>query len=394
MKCSTFQLRFLSCVALSLGVACGPEQGGRSSSGPGFLGGGKTGNNTDGGANGGASGGGGGIVFADKLNPGTGDGGPGSPEEPLGEGKCGQQKFDLQRVEPDVMLVLDRSGSMRRTAAGERGNGTNDKWTATASALSEVLNQTQANINWGMQIFPTCTATGTGYQCAPTPCTVAGGSQAPALNQAAALNTSIAAAAPILDTGATPTRAGIEAAVATLKKQNSGRKAFLLVATDGMPTCKASPASLTDGGEADPDGAVAAVAASVAAGIDVFVVGIATADTASSAQTLERMAEAGGRAQAGATKHYPVANRAELVAALSKITSQVRECTFELSTPPPSPTDVAVNIDGVRLMSGTDWDYGAGNMSVIVKGEWCTKLKSGAAKGADIIFGCPGVQIL
>lgn len=245
-----------------------------------------------------------------------------------------------------------------------------------------------------MQIFPTCTATGQGYECAPTPCTVAGGSQPPALNQATALNAAIATAAPILDTGATPTRAGIEAAVATLQKQNTGRKGFLLVATDGMPTCRTSPASLTDPGDPDSDGTVAAVTASVAAGIDVFVVGIATADNPSSAETLERMAQAGGRAQAGATKHYPVANRAELVAALSKIASQVRGCTFDLTTAPPSPTDVAVNIDGTRLVRGTDWNYGAGNMSVIVKGDLCAKLKTGAAKAAEIVFGCPGLQIL
>lgn len=96
----------------------------------------------------------------------------------------------------------------------------------------------------------------------------------------------------------------------------------------------------------------------------------------------------------GATKHYPVANRTQLVAALSSIASEVRECTFNLGTPPPSPTDVAVNIDGMRLQRVTDWEYGSGNTSVVVGGSWCSKLKAGTASAAEIIFGCPGVPIL
>jgi hypothetical protein len=136
------------------------------------------------------------------------------------------------------------------------------------------------------------------------------------------------------------------------------------------------------------------VTAAVTAGIDVFVIGIATSDNPASAQTLERMAQAGGRAQMGATKHYPVANRAQLVTALSDITGQVQNCNFNLGTPPPSPSDVAVNVDGIRLERGTDWQYGVNNSSIAVTGNWCNKLKAGTAKNAEIIFGCPGVPIL
>ena len=38
------------------------------------------------------------------------------------------------------------------------------------------------------------------------------------------------------------------------------------------------------------------------------------------------------------TKYYPVANRADLVTALTAITGQVTNCVFPLSKPPPVPT--------------------------------------------------------
>ena len=48
----------------------------------------------------------------------------------------------------------------------------------------------------------------------------------------------------------------------------------------------------------------------------------------------------------GDPRYYPVASRAELVNALSLITGKVADCVFPLDKLPPSPDDVAVDVNG------------------------------------------------
>jgi hypothetical protein len=66
--------------------------------------------------------------------------------------------------------------------------------------------------------------------------------------------------------------------------------------------------------------------------------------------------------------------------------------------PPPSPEDVAVDAGGTRIqrdkarMNG--WDYGGpDNMSIVLHGAPCDKVKSGAYKDVKITYGCPGMII-
>jgi hypothetical protein len=65
---------------------------------------------------------------------------------------------------------------------------------------------------------------------------------------------------------------------------------------------------------------------------------------------------------------------------------------------PPSPDDVAVKIDGVKVprdkAHGEGWDYDADLANVIVYGQACDQLKGiGATNNVQIIFGCPGIII-
>src|SRR5690349_11809482 len=69
-------------------------------------------------------------------------------------GGCGQQSFTPKKSGADVLLVLDRSSSM----AGSTGTGT--KWSDIVSSLTTVLADTSADINWGVELFPSEDGTG------------------------------------------------------------------------------------------------------------------------------------------------------------------------------------------------------------------------------------------
>ncbi|MDZ4693634.1 MAG: vWA domain-containing protein [Deltaproteobacteria bacterium] len=321
--------------------------------------------------NGGANGGG---LFADALlnNPnGTGSG-PGGITD-----VCGLKNFDLANLPGEMMLVLDKSGSMRD---GFRNSGGQSKWEASTQALDSVIKATQSKVSWGLKLYPQNGACGTAGP--PNP--------GVAPNNHAAIMMQIGMFPP-MEGQYTPTRAAVESSVAYLKGLTTANPKFIMLATDGEPNCINGEASTAK----DGDGAVAAVTAAVAAGFPVFVLGV-SADKAT-ATVLNQLAVAGGRARMGDTKYYPANSRVELEAAMTDIAGQIVTCTFQLGTPPPSPTDVAVEIDNKRYQRDvthtTGWDYGAGNTSISFFGTVCEDIKSGKLKDVKFTFGCPGMPI-
>jgi hypothetical protein len=287
-----------------------------------------------------------------------------------GGGKnCGAKAFNLERAPAQILIVLDRSGSMNEVVMGTMGS----KWVNVTTALNETLTATNGTVLWGLKTFPL-----------PTGCIVADGVEVPI----AAMNATPIATAmqPIVPNGSTPTALAVTKAVEYLKGLGTNTPKYIVLATDGLPNCRA-------GGQAmDPDGAIMAVTAAAAEGFHTFVVGIATAMTAADT-TLSQMAMAGLEPRAADPKYYPVANRADLVGALGLITGQVTNCVFPLDQLPPAPTDVTVRIDGMTVPRDpahmTGWDLGANNASVQVYGSFCDALKNsaGGAK-VEIVYGC------
>ena len=188
--------------------------------------------------------------------------------------------------------------------------------------------------------------------------------------------------------GSTPTQEAIRKAGAALLTSTSQHSQYLLVATDGLPTCRLGDSSPA----VDRAGAVRAVGEVHAAGIPVFVVGIATLGS-DAHETLNQMAETGGRARVDPTRYYSVASRGELISALETITGQIYACTFPLGALPPVPDNVTVEADGMRLTRDREhrdgWDYGENNRSVLLHGSACDRLKRGGDHHVQILFGCP-----
>jgi hypothetical protein len=295
-------------------------------------------------------------------------GGPGTATP---ENNCGLQRFTLERVPPEILLVLDRSTSMNASVPGTQ----NSRWTETTAALSDVLAKTNDRVMWGLKMFPS------GMNCGVTDAlevSIAAGS-------AATVNDAIGANRPGGVSG-TPTPMALQRATAYLSGRKTHNPKFIVLATDGEPDC---------GGQADA-AALEAVTAARTAGFPVFVVGIATAGTTAHG-LLTAMAAFGGQPRPGDVKYYPVAVRDDLVGALGQITTQVASCVFPLDKQPPSPDDVAVKVDGVKVdrdrAQARGWSYGPNMKSIELYGPVCEQLKGGQIKDVNIIFGCPGVVI-
>jgi len=321
----------------------------------------------------------GGTIF-----PGTGNGGSGQLDPSVDGNNCGVQQYGLQNVPPDLLIVLDKSGSMADTPDGTKcpgmGAACETKWGDTTAAINMVVMQTETTIRWGLKYF----ANDKG--CGVNP----GAAIDIAPNNAAAIAASIMMSAPA---SSTPTRLAVNSGAAYLQTVTDPNPKFILLATDGLPNCGARGGAGTD----DSPGAIQAVADAAAAGYPVFVVGVGT-NTGADA-TLTAMATAGGRAQAKAPGYYPVASTADLVSVLTTIGGMITSCTFGLGSVPPDPSNVGVYSDpGMKKIPKdvthvNGWDYGAGMKSIELFGPACDAVKNKTTTKIQAAFGCPGIPI-
>jgi hypothetical protein len=355
----------------------GSGSGGRASGGG--TGGG-TGSGTGGRASGGPGGTGGGIV--------------GNPDADV----CGLEKFDLERKPAELMLVLDRSASMQDPAEGS--TATTPKWDLVVPAVNQVITETNTSLSWGMKVYPERPPGATTEPAECTPTGVTNRIDVPmAANNAATVTGAVTATRP--DGNGTPTGAAIDAAVTYLKSLTTDNKKYILLATDGEPSCYGTVNALGKDSTQARTYAVQAVGAAATAGFHTFVVGVATSK-ASATSVLNMMAMAGLEARPDpnplATKYYLANTKDELVSALKVITGQISNCIFPLKRPPPVPENIAVKVSGTKAPQDPThqdgWDYtGPDYTGVIVYGSWCEMIKTSAANMVEITYGCPGIVI-
>lgn len=341
-----------------------------AASGAGASGSGATG---AGGASASASGAGGGIALG-----GVGGGGTG------GAAECGRQTFNVAPVPVDILLVLDRSASMEDDPAG--GSTTPSKWEILVPALEQAITATNATISWGLKVLPEGESTG---EC--TAASFPAHILVPiAANNATAVNTAITA---LTDHGdGTPTGDAINNAVTYLNTLQDGHTKYLLLATDGDPSCPSSNATAF---------AVTAVTDAATAGYKTFVIGVAS--KASSVKNLNSLAVAGLEqampADPTATQFYLASDQTTLVTALQSITVAAATCTFPLSSAPPNPDHVGVYVGSTTIMKDPTnqdgWDYTGPDMTTIqVFGAACDMVKSSGASTVKVVFGCKNDPII
>src|SRR5262245_8862446 len=237
-----------------------------------------------------------------------GFGGAGGARDPSStpDSNCAAVNQGAVRLPPDILIVQDKSGSMKESADGSCSSNcaSRSKWAQVTAALNQVVGATDTTVNWGLKFFSDNGACGANK--APVVPVGAG--------NAAAIAGAIRMASPA---GNTPTRDAVATGAAYLMGVSDANPKYLLLATDGLPNCPAgcsltnpsSACTMTDN-PAEDQAATEAVAAAAAAGVPTFVVGVGM--TGADA-TLNAMAMAGGMPQSGAaTAFYSVSDTASL----------------------------------------------------------------------------------
>jgi hypothetical protein len=286
---------------------------------------------------------------------------------------------------PDILILLDRSGSMEWDAPGTCRSqcGANSRWRQVTDALNQVVPMTDTIVNWGLKFF------GSGNSCAvnDTPEVPIGpGNGAMIMTRIGMTMTG----------SATPTRLGVNAGAAYMATLTDTNPKYLLLATDGEPTCNPdlTPPTNMNMNMSDAAGAQQAVTNAFGMGFKTFVVGVG--DTGGAA-TLDQMAINGGMPQTGgATSFYQVTDTASLVAALNTILGRVGSCQFNIGMAPNSSTSndkIDVFGDGVPISrdpSHVDgWDYSnAEHTAIEVYGPRCDAIKAGSTMNVTVTFRC------
>lgn len=349
------------------------------------------------------SGGGGGAATTTGAGGGagrTGGGGPGGMGITVGVGgsMCGLQTFDINRKPVEIFVVLDRSGSMQDGLDDSMSVSTANpaKWTQLIPALTATITQADQTISWGLKAFP---EKGSGTCTNDTVTTKIDLPIAP--KDAAQLSTTIGG---VIDNGdGTPTAAAIGVATNYLKQlsMTDDSRKYILLATDGEPSCAGQPGSLSANSTTARTDAVAAVTAAANAGFHTFVVGVATTK-ANDQMTLNQLAVAGlepsSDTRPGATRFFLASTQQQLTTTLEGIVNPVASnCVFPLSSPPPLPDNIAVKVNGMKTPQDTGhaagWDYTDPSFTAVqVYGSFCDTIKNNG-NSVEIVFGCPGISI-
>ncbi len=314
---------------------------------------------------------------------------PNGDSSTMGE-NCPGILVDLANQTPTVMLLIDRSGSMRTDDFGSQNQ---NRWDAITEALvggSGVVRTEQANVVFGAALYDNSDG-------CPTLQSVL-----PMLNNLTEIDN-------LMDRGpggSTPTGESIDAYVDTF--DTSEGFPVLVLATDGAPDYCANPQANDPVGpdnmidQAELEKAMQmsrdAIKRAYDMGIKSFVLGVAgnsSNDDAVSPQVfrdhLDELARIGdGQDQdTGSATAFSATNPQELAAAFSTIVGTVRSCTFDVD----GMVDLARAAEGMVSLNGTpltyqnDWQL-TNQTTMELLGAACETFKSDASPTLEANFPC------
>ena len=279
---------------------------------------------------------------------------------------CGGMQFALTRVPPNVLLVLDRSGSMQEPIDA---TSSTSKWDDLKAALTSVIGTYDSQLQLGASLFADASS---GNSCAPGKIDVATGAM-----HGAQILTQINASSPGSNT---PTASTLDNVIANGKLNDPTRDNVVVLATDGEPNC----------GDTDVTSRINTLYAQNPP-VKTYVIGVGDA-TASDPSTLNAWAVAGHTAQTGAaTQYYQANSPSDLKTAFDAIAGGLVSCTFKLGATPPDPSQLYVWQNGqpVPADPANGFVYDASGPSVILKGTTCDNLQKNPSTKIQVVYGCP-----
>jgi hypothetical protein len=271
---------------------------------------------------------------------------------------------------PEVMVVLDRSGSMQ-----DEG-----RWQPSVQAIRSITTELAGRIYFGLALFPDPGAD-RNASCAP------GGVVVPVAED------NIAAIHARLDmtnsSGGTPTAETLQAIALGFGMQSANpdieRAArYVLLVTDGQPTCPAGNGRDTN--QADVDASNAAVDELAARDVPTYVIGYDTSGPGNEALAgvLDGFAQRGGTMQ-----HRPGEDEQSLLDELRRIAGELIGCEFDLAEAPGSPNYVRVLLDSnqINLDQADGWQM-VGDRTVQLVGGACATFMDGGDHILDVSVAC------
>lgn len=312
------------------------------------------------------------VANVDQLDfddDGLGD--PCDPDPP--DDTCGDETASFTTQAPNVLIILDKSGSMND----------DNKWVQATAALDSVATNLASQMRFGLALFPGTS----GGDCAEPTLALAMGSHPSATIQASYQG--------VTPDGYTPAALALQ----TARQQDwvsdasdlldAQRSKIIVLITDGFPNCLAGVAD-----DDDPDGPVNEAGALSALGVPVYVVGFgAGVDPAN----LDDVAQAGGTDNPNDPDHFyfQADNGTELEDVLLTIGSLIASCDLSLAGTPPDPTRIYVTLDGTPLVRDDPdgWRYQATPNRVRLLGGACDTLQNDPTAEFEVIFGCPPPEL-
>jgi hypothetical protein len=280
---------------------------------------------------------------------------------------CNEETINASPL-TNLLMVVDKSESMNApTSVGGR-----EKWRDLVDAVRFVLNTYEGKLRFGWMAFP--------FQsdCDPGVVSVeVGDDSADSIRD-------------LLDNffpwGMTPTGETLQNADTYFTQlADTERANFVVLVTDGLPTCPNGDAS-------DEALALQAVNTLYGHGVGTFVIGLGENFNNSNPGLLNDMADAGGHPRAGADKYYPANSQVDLEAAFADIAKVVMSCHLDLYAWPDEPDWLWVYFDGVAIPRDrahiNGFDYDATNNRIDFYGEYCDKLKDGEVVTVEVKMGC------
>jgi hypothetical protein len=342
----------------------------------------------------------------------------------VGLGQCGITSVEAKLRTVNMLLVIDKSGSMTDPL------GDTDKWTALKSALGTALGRVADQMNFGLVLFPYAEFRTIPVDSCEPDCCVLPDNPGAVLVPVEQGERAVEEIGYQLDAtspgGGTPTATALDAALRYFTTGDGaaleGEK-YVLLATDGGPNCNDKLSCMPDTCTTNLDGqcsqgnccagesgrilclddlsVLGKLGKLKDASIPTFVVGLP--GTQQYASYLDQFAAADGLPSDNGDSHYYAVSESDgvngLIDVFESITTElVRSCDVALGDAPANPDLVNVAIDCSVVPQDSDdgsgWDFDAtpNPTAVVLRGPVCDALQANGAKRVDVLYGCPTVR--